>query len=86
MKQTQIKLGEADMKKIFIVFLLFIATFNLFAQTFEQCSDNEKLSIYEEWLRRDLNDDKLSLKTIGLYKFDYLKSNIYLISLNFEFS
>lgn len=71
------------MKKRITAFLLTaLLILPLFAQTFEQCSDNEKLSIYEEWLRRDLNDDKLSLKTIGLYKFDYLKSNIYLIILN----
>ena len=69
------------MKRIFIVFLLFIATFNFFAQTFEQYIDKETLSIYEEWLRRDLNDEKLNVSSIRLYKFDYLKTKIYRIFL-----
>ena len=69
------------MKKIFIVILLLITTFNFYAQTFDQCTDKKLLSIYEEGLQRDLNDDKLILKEIWLYKLDYLESDIYLFKL-----
>ena len=70
------------MKKIFIFLLLFMIIFNFFAETINPCTDERTQSIYENWLRRDLNDDKINIKKMWLYKLDYLNSDIYEIYLN----